>query len=158
VLRGHAGALRSVAFSPDGTRLVSGSWDHTLRLWDVKSGALIRVLKGHGDAVHTAVFSPDGRAIVSGSADKTVRLWNAGTGALVKELYRGEDPVFGLAFTPDGQRLLARNVPRRACAVLSFPEGKILTRFEKHDNSVTADAVSPDGQVAASGGGNDQEI
>ena len=68
--------VRGLAFSPDGRRIVSGSADKTLRLWDAGIGQLIGIpLTGHTDAVNSVAFSPDGRRIVSGSADETLRLW-----------------------------------------------------------------------------------
>ncbi|KAE9383988.1 WD40 repeat-like protein, partial [Gymnopus androsaceus JB14] len=67
----------SVAFSPDGTRIVSGSYDHAIRIWDATTGAQIGdPLKGHEDSVLSVAFSPDGNRIVSGSDDKTIRLIN----------------------------------------------------------------------------------
>jgi WD40 repeat protein len=65
-----------VAFSPDGERIVSGSWDKTVRVWDAVTGQPVGApLTGHTDWVTEVAFSPDGKCIVSGSADKTLRLW-----------------------------------------------------------------------------------
>ena len=86
------GEVVAVAFSPDGQRIVSGSEDKTLRLWDAKSGAPIGApLRGHDDAVSSVAFSPDGQRIVSGSGDKTLRLWDAKSGAPIGAPLRGHD-------------------------------------------------------------------
>ena len=75
--KGHSSNVYSVAFSPDGHRVLSGSYDHSLRLWDAASGALIREFKGDSDAVTSVAFSPDGQRVLSGSYDNSVRLWDA---------------------------------------------------------------------------------
>jgi WD40 repeat protein len=74
-LEGHTGLVLSVAFSPDGQLLASGSWDDTVILWDVRTGERVRTLEGHTDDVNSVAFSPDGRLLASGSGDGTVILW-----------------------------------------------------------------------------------
>ncbi|KAG2073243.1 WD40 repeat-like protein, partial [Suillus decipiens] len=79
-LRGHTSTVSSVSFSPDGTRIVTGSYDKTVRLWDAGTGEPVgEPLQGHADSVESVSFSPDGTRIVTGSLDNTVRLWDAVT-------------------------------------------------------------------------------
>jgi WD40 repeat protein len=72
---GHTGPVGAVAFSPDGKRVLTGSWDSTARLWDAATGAAVATLEGHTDAVNPVAFSPDGKRVLTGSEDNTARLW-----------------------------------------------------------------------------------
>ena len=75
ILSGHSSDVVSVAFSPDGKTLASGSGDWTIKLWDVNSGKEIKTLAGHTDVVESVAFSFDGKNLASGSIDKTIKLW-----------------------------------------------------------------------------------
>ena len=83
--------VESVAFSPDGRFLASGSQDQTVRLWEVPTGQSLKTLSGHTNKVWSVVFSPDGRLLASGSADATIKLWDIQTGDCLKTL-RPERP------------------------------------------------------------------
>jgi WD40 repeat protein len=81
-LKGHTAAIASARFDPTGKRIVTGSWDKTVRLWEANSGKLLKTLIGHHDVVAAVAFSPDGELVLSGSNDLTVRCWNATTGTI----------------------------------------------------------------------------
>ena len=75
-LAGHEDAVYSAAFSPDGQRIVTASWDQTARIWEAETGRQLHTLAGHEELVFSAVFSPDGRRILTASDDKTARIWD----------------------------------------------------------------------------------
>ena len=80
---GVSDTVYSVAFSPDGTRILSGSDDKTMKLRDAATGQILLTFEGHSDSVRSVAFSPDGTRVLSGSQDKTMKLWNAATGQLL---------------------------------------------------------------------------
>jgi WD40 repeat protein len=80
VLPGHTNWVESLAFSLDGTSLVSGSYDHTLKLWDIQTGGVVKTFHGHTDRVHSVSISTNHTTIASGSNDKTICLWDIQTG------------------------------------------------------------------------------
>jgi len=102
------GFLMRINFSPDGSTLVTTSWDKTVRLWRVSDATLQRTLAGHTAIVNNAVYSPDGSLLASASDDKTVRLWRVSDGTLLHTLTGHTQPPFDLLFSPDGSALLSR--------------------------------------------------
>ena len=98
---GHSDAVFSVAFSADGTRLLSGSWDGTLKLWVIATGQMIRTFWGHSNRVISVAFSPDGTRIVSAGMDTTIRIWDAATGSQIATLIGGRGGEW-LSITPAG--------------------------------------------------------
>jgi WD40 repeat protein len=98
-----------VAFSPDGHRIVSGSYDNTVRVWDADTGKPVgQPLTGHIMAVLSVAFSPDGKLIASGSMDNSVRLWDAVTGRPVGQPLPGHTAfVFSVVFSPDGTTIVS---------------------------------------------------
>ena len=102
---GHREAIESVAFLPDGVRIVSGSRDKTVRLWDVKAGKLLHTFEGHDRGVFAVAVSPEGKQIASGSADHTVRIWDIQSGEQIGQLEGHTGTVGAVAFLPDGKLL-----------------------------------------------------
>src|SRR5207253_5574532 len=100
--KGHTGLVFSVAFSPDGKVLATGSFDNTVKLWDFATGKELQTLKGHTSSIYGVAFSPDGSLLASGSQDKTIRLWNPKDGKFIKELKGHGDIVNAVIFSNDG--------------------------------------------------------
>jgi WD40 repeat protein len=107
ILEGHTRPVESVAFSSNGLRIVSGSDDHTVRVWDAVSGAILHTLEGHTDWVRSVDFSPNGLRIVSGSGDHTVRVWDAVSGGILHILEGHTGLVRSVTFSPDGLRIVS---------------------------------------------------
>ena len=106
-LVGHTSSVRSVAYSPDGMRIISGSDDQTIRIWDAHSGKLENILEGHTSSVLSIAYSPDGIRIISGSKDRTIRLWDAISGMLECTLKGHTDDVSSVAYSPDGMTVIS---------------------------------------------------
>ncbi len=101
-MKGHtAGTINSVAFSSDGARLVTGSFDRTARIWDAATGKQLGLLEGHENTVTAVAFSPDGRRVATASTDGTARLWDAATGRERTQLRAHAGFVNGVAFSAD---------------------------------------------------------
>jgi hypothetical protein len=99
---------------PDGTGVVTASFDKVARLWDVARGTEIVALKGHTDQVRSASLSPDGRRVVTASEDGTARLWHAGTGAEIAALKGHKDAVNDARFGPGGIRVVTASDDKTA--------------------------------------------
>jgi len=104
-LKGHSDPVTNVALSPDGQLLASGSWDNTIKIWNLGSGRLLRTLTGHSDSVLSVALSPDGQLLASGSWDNTIKIWNLGSGRLLRTLTGHSDWINSVAISPNGQLL-----------------------------------------------------
>nr|WP_304988747.1 hypothetical protein [Corallococcus sp. CA049B] len=103
VLRGHTDEIKSAAFSPDGERVVTASWDGTARVWRADGTGMPVVLRGHTEGITSAAFSPDGERVVTASVDGTARVWRADGKDEPVVLRGAEKGILSAAFSPDGQ-------------------------------------------------------
>jgi WD40 repeat protein len=146
---GHTSAISSVAFSPDRKTLASGSWDNTVKLWNVETGQQIKSLDDHADLVSSVAFSPDGKTLASGSWDNTVKLWSVETGQLIKTLKSNIDSIT-VTFLPDGKTLASISLSS-TITLWNIETGQQIKAFRGGDYVVHSAAISPDGNVLAIG-------
>jgi len=99
----HTAPVESVAFSPDGRLLASGSDDLTIKIWDPANWRDLRTLSGHNHEVYAVAFSPDGRLLALGSRDETIKLWDRASGQMLRTLTGHSNTVFTVAFPPTGR-------------------------------------------------------
>jgi WD40 repeat protein len=148
--RGHSGGLESVAWSPDGKRIASGSGDGTVQVWDAVDGGNGFTYKGHSGWVRSVAWSPDGKRIASGSGDGTVQVWDAVDGGN-GFTYKGHFGVLeSVAWSPDGKRI-ASGSGDKTVQVWDAVDGGNSFTYEGHSSWVNAVAWSPDGKRIASG-------
>ena len=144
IMSSHEAAVRSVSFSPDGTRIVTASEDNTARIWDTATAKEIAVLRGHSAAVLSGAFSPDGSRIVTASWDKSARLWDAASGKEIAVLRGHQDGVYSAAFSSDGSRVVTASNDRTA-RIWNAATAELIAVLRGHENAVTCAAFNPDG-------------
>jgi Tol biopolymer transport system component len=145
-VQGHRGGVNSVAFSPDGKRLVTGMRsDLTAKVWDVATGRQVLSLKGHMGPVGWVAFAPDGKRIVTGSADRTARVWDAATGKEIVSFKGHSNFVNGVCFSPDGKRIASASHDRTV-KVWGAADGREVLSLTAPAGPVYGVAFSPDGK------------
>ena len=149
-LEGHSGSVESVAFSPQGDRVVSGSRDKMLRLWDLEGNVVGSPFKGHSGWVLSVAFSPQGDCIVSGSRDKTLRLWDLEGNAIGSPFEGHSDWVESVAFSPQGDRIVSGS-DDKTLQLWDLKGNMVGSPFKGHSSSVHSVAFSPQGDRIASG-------
>eukprot|EP00747_Dinoflagellata_sp_TGD_P124552 gnl/TRDRNA2_/TRDRNA2_174016_c0_seq7.p1 gnl/TRDRNA2_/TRDRNA2_174016_c0~~gnl/TRDRNA2_/TRDRNA2_174016_c0_seq7.p1 ORF type:complete len:313 (+),score=65.09 gnl/TRDRNA2_/TRDRNA2_174016_c0_seq7:54-992(+) len=153
-LHGHGETVQDVTLSADGQFALSGSWDKTMRLWDLNTGASVRTFQGHTKDVNSVAFSGDNRQIVSGSRDKTIKLWNTLAECkytIVEDMHT--DWVSSVSFSPSAKMpLIVSSGWDKLVKVWNLNNCKLRTNLAGHTGVVYTVAISPDGSLCASGG------
>ena len=160
-LAGHADRVLSISFSSDGLTLASGSQDHTIRLWDITTGAELRRF-GHSHVLSVR-FSSDGLTLASGGGDDTIRLWDAPTGTLLKTLTGHIGDVLSVCFSSDGQMLASGSHDGTIrlwdfATVWDAASGEPRQILSEHTQFVSSVSFSSDGLTLASGNGRNIDL
>jgi serine/threonine protein kinase len=149
VLSPQAGEIWDLALSPDGTTLVSGDNDDTVKLWDLSSGN-VRTLSRQSGQIFGVAFTPDGQEIASASADKSVITWNVSSGNAIMS-FPGNFPLFAVAYSPDGT-IIAAAGGGETISLWSIPSGTVLSTIQAPSPDFSEIRFSPDGRYLAGGG------
>ncbi|MEG4426627.1 MULTISPECIES: serine/threonine-protein kinase [unclassified Microcoleus] len=149
-LVGHSNAVTSVAFSPDGATLASGSEDKTIEMWKLETGRRWYTLTGHSDWVTCVAFSPDGATLASGGRDKMIHIWDLNKGKWWYALAGHSDRVAAVAFSRDGQ-VLASGSRDKTVQLWNLNKGRPMSALTGHAGGVEAVAFSSGGEFLASG-------
>jgi WD40 repeat protein len=147
--RGHTFPVSSVAYSPDGRFVVSGSADSSVKIWDLETGRELWTLPEHEAAVKSVAYSPDGRHIVSGAADYSIKLWDVETGEELGSLTGHSNVVNSVAYSPNG-KLVVSGSADRTVKVWDLESGRNVRTMAGHSLWVNAVCYSPDGRIIAS--------
>ncbi|MFN6541439.1 MAG: WD40 repeat domain-containing protein [Nostoc sp. EkiNYC01] len=149
-LTGHNSRVTSVAIAPDGKTAVSGSWDNTLKQWDLQTGKEISTLTGHNSRVTSVAIAPDGKTAVSASWDNTLKQWDLQTGKEISTLTGHNSTVNAVAIAPDGKTAISGSGDN-TLKVWDLHTGKEISTLTGHNDWVRAVAIAPDGKTAVSG-------
>ena len=158
VLKGHTKEVRTVAFTPDSKRAVSGGRDCTIRVWDLEGGTEVkRIDNPENEIIESLAVSHDGKQIVVGGGSPVVRLRDIETGNVIREFAGHGQNITCVAFSPDGKSLLTSSYDKTA-HLWDVASGRSLHVFRGHANWIWSVGFSPDGRrILTAGGGMGQE-
>jgi WD40 repeat protein len=150
-LPGHSSFVNSLAISPDGKILASGSWDKTIKIWNLETTELLGTLTGHSDRVNSVAISYDGKMLVSGSSDETIKFWNLHNGDLLCTFPGHSMEVNSVAINPKRQIIASCGGADNTIKLWNLRTGELLRTLKGHSDNVNSVVFSPDGKILASG-------
>lgn len=155
-ISGHSSSVTAVAVTPNGQKIISGSSDKTVKVWDATTGENLLTFNGHSNSVGSAAalatqvaVSPDGRKVISSSHDKIVKMWDITTGEQLITFDCHSSSVGSIAVTPDGEKVISGSYDKTV-KVWDITAGEQLITFTGHSSPIGAVAVTPDGKKVIS--------
>ncbi|NEO54723.1 MAG: WD40 repeat domain-containing protein [Okeania sp. SIO3B5] len=148
-MNGHSQWIECFALSPDRQVLASGSYDQTIRLWNIRTGEEIHICR-HGEQIISVAFNLDGWILASGSTNGKIKLWDLKQGKLKNTLYSNLEWIVSLAFSPDGKALFSGGKNGKI-EKWDLDSGQLIDTLDGHSGAVFSLTFSPDGQTLASG-------
>jgi serine/threonine protein kinase len=151
-LKGHTGWVRAVAFFPNGFSLASGSYDRTLKLWNVRDNQSFGTLSNHLGSIsgiNAIAVHPNGSTFAIACIDKSVKLWNFRSGKPVRNIEAHSGQVYSVAYSPDGNTLVSASADK-TLKLWNWRKSELLQTFEGHKDKVVSVAFYPDGKRIAS--------
>jgi len=143
-MKGHSSSVNAVVVTPDGQRVISGSDDTTIKVWNLETGEHIRTMEGHNGSVNSLTVTPDGLHVISGSDDKTIKVWNLETGEHIRTMEGHNGSVSVVAVTPDGRCAISGSYDK-TIKVWDMKTGGHIRTMKDHYSSVMALADTPEG-------------
>ncbi len=151
-LIGHTGWVRAVAFFPNGFSFASGSYDRTLKLWNVRDNQSFGTLSNHLGSVsgiNAIAVHPSGNTFATACIDKSVKLWNFRSGQPVRNLEGHTGQVYSVAYSPDGKTLISASADK-TIKIWNWRKGEMLQTLQGHQDKIVSVAFDPDGKKIAS--------
>ena len=160
-LEGHAEGINAIALTSDGTRIISASDDHTLKVWDLQTGSLLLTLTGHTGIVTAVTIASDGSYLISGAWDHTLRVWDLQTGQETQQFQEKTGVVTDIAIAPNGHRFVsAAGIGTQSDSsdvdrlkLWDLEDGTEIVSLRGHTGPVDSVTITPDGQYVISGAG-----
>jgi S1-C subfamily serine protease len=155
-LVGHTSLVYSVAISPDGQTIVSGSEDRSIKIWRLSDGQLLKTLNtdmsggGYNNSIGAVVISPDGKNIIAGGGGSTIKIWRLSDGQLLKTLIGHTSPISSLLISPNGKNIISGSRDN-TIKIWRLSDGQLLQTLSGHTNWINALAISSDGKAIISG-------